>query len=57
VLDHQKEQIAVQKRLAIVHAKLAKLQNAIAGLRIQYGQYDDVFDRVSTLATDINNSP
>ena len=34
---------------------MAKLLNAIAGLRIQLARYDDVFDRVNTLASDIED--
>jgi hypothetical protein len=45
--------VEMEKRLAFVDAKIAKLLNAIAGLRIQHKSYDDVFDRVNTLANDI----
>ena len=53
MLDHQTEQFSIQKRMASVKARMSKLQNAIAGLRIKYAQYDDVFDRVNILVIDI----
>ncbi len=53
VLNHQTHQVEMEKQLVVVDAKIAKLLNAIAGLRIQHKSYDDVFDRVNTLANDI----
>ena len=33
--------------------KIRRVQNVLSGLRIEYGHYDEMFERVNILVTDI----
>ena len=53
VVDHRKEQFSVEKQHAIALGKMRRILNVISGLRIKHRNFDEVFDRVNILASDI----
>jgi len=55
LLDDPKDRFTVQKRLSVIDTKISRIKNAIAGLRIQHVQYDEVFQRVNIMANDISH--
>ncbi len=48
----KKEQLSTEKRLALAKHKLSRIKNAVAGLRLRYTEYDEVFNRVQILIDD-----
>jgi hypothetical protein len=54
-IEPLKDQFVVQKRVSVIDAKISRIKNAIAGLRIQHGQFDEVFERVIILTNDISH--
>ena len=53
LVDHRNEQFLLEKRQAIVMGTVKRLQNVIAGLRMKKREFDEVFGRVYTLASDV----
>lgn len=52
LVDHNREQISIEKRLASAEHKMRRIKNAIEGLRLKHTKYDDVFNRIQILIDD-----
>jgi hypothetical protein len=52
ILGHQ-DRLNAEKSLEVSLQKIRRVQNVLSGLRIEYSHYDELFERVNILATDI----
>ena len=52
-VDPRRDQLAVEKQLATATGKMRRIQNVVAGLRMKFSHFDEVFERVGVLAADV----
>ena len=48
----EREQVCIEKLLALVKHKLRRIKNVVAGLRLSHTEYDEVLNRVQILIDD-----
>jgi hypothetical protein len=52
LVNYKTEQVSVEQRQETVRDKIKRLQNVVAGMRMHYPKYEEVFRRVNILIED-----